>query len=480
VTALPAKEKGLFSLLALFFILCISAAAFTDANIIMAVPFAILIFYTGWQNRNLFFLALIFSLPFSFEYHFSASLGTDVPDELLMWMVSLIFFSSWIYAPKEITKKILQHPLLLLLLAVLGWTCLSVVFSSQPLLSIKFLLAKGWYIGAFVLAPLMIFKNKQSIIAAAIALVSAMTGVMLIALIKHSGSGFSFITINEAVAPFFRNHVNYAAMLVCIIPVALACRHYSKNKNIRQFLSILLLLMITALFTSYSRGAWLALLAGCFTGWIIKRRKLVYCYAAAIVIVLAGLFWLKQDERYLQYSPDFTTTIFHTNFNEHLVATYRLKDVSTAERFYRWVAGVRMIKDNTSTGYGPGTFYSNYKPYTVPAYKTWVSNNPEHSTIHNYFLLTAVEQGIPGLLLLLLLIGLMLYYAQHLYHRSKEGFYKTVAMTTGIILVMILVLNFLSDLIETDKIGSLFFLCLSLLIITDVNSSKMETGPVNK
>jgi O-antigen ligase len=155
-----------------------------------------------------------------------------------------------------------------------------------------------------------------------------------------------------------------------------------------------------------------------------------------------------------------------------------LKDVSTAERFYRWIAGVRMIKDNWLTGYGPTTFYDNYKGYAVPAFKTWVSKNRDHSTVHNYFLLITIEQGIPGLIFFLLLLGAMLYYAQHLYHRVNDIFYKTVAVTVGVMLTMMIVVIFLSDLIETDKIGSLFFLCLATLIITDVNTrNKLDPSP---
>lgn len=107
----------------------------------------------------------------------------------------------------------------------------------------------------------------------------------------------------------------------------------------------------------------------------------------------------------------------------------------------------------------------------MSAYKTWVSDNPEHSTVHNYFLLTAIEQGIPGLIFLLLL-GAMVYYAQYLYHRVRDLFYKSVAAVTGVIITMIIVLNFLSDLVETDKIGSLFFLCLSMLIVVDSNTKE--------
>ena len=133
-----------------------------------------------------------------------------------------------------------------------------------------------------------------------------------------------------------------------------------------------------------------------------------------------------------------------------------------------------MIKDNRITGYGPNTFYDNYKGYAVPAFKTWVSDNEDHSTVHNYFLLIAIEQGIPGLLFFIVLLGAMLYYAQYLYHRAKDLFYKTTAITIGVMVTMIIVVNFLSDLIETDKIGSLFFLCLATLVVTDINSRKIS------
>ena len=294
--------------------------------------------------------------------------------------------------------------------------------------------------------------------------------IAAIALIRHAGYGFRFADINKAISPFFRNHVNYAAMLVCIIPLFFAFHKLTRSKNKRWMIKVTIIILLTALFFSYSRGAWLALLVGIASYWLIRKKMLFISFIAAVIITVVFLFWVKSNDRYLRFANDYKTTIFHKDFREHLIATYKLKDVSTAERIYRWIAGVRMVKDNWLTGYGPNTFYYNYKPYAVPAFKTWVSNNEEHSTVHNYFLLVAVEQGIPGLIFFLFLLGAMLHYAQHLYHRIPDIFYKTVSITAGVILMIITVVNFLSDLIETDKIGSLFFLCLSLLIVTDIKT----------
>src|SRR5258705_2314747 len=180
--------------------------------------------------------------------------------------------------------------------------------------------------------------------------------VAVIALLRHYNYGFRFANINDAVYPFFRNHVNYSAMLVCTTPILFAFFSSVKKRNWQFFIAGAIIIVLIALAFSYARGAWLALLTGGLAYWLIKKRLLLYTFITAIIFLLVSVFWLKNNDRYLRYSNDYNTTIFHKDFAEHFVATYKLKDVSTAERFYRWIAGVRMIKDNWLTGYGPNTF----------------------------------------------------------------------------------------------------------------------------
>jgi O-antigen ligase len=253
-------------------------------------------------------------------------------------------------------------------------------------------------------------------------------------------------------------------MLMTLVPVLWLARQRA-NRTLGWDLAIACIL--AALYFSFARGAWLALIVGLLAYLLLQKRLLVYGYAMTLLLLFAVFIWLKQDDRYLQYAPDYKTTIFHPEFSEHWRATYQGKDVSTVERFYRWIAGVRMIEEKPITGFGPSSFYSTYRPYTVPAYRTWVSNNPQKSTIHNYFLLTAVEQGIPGLILFLLLFGAILFYAERIYHTGQADWQRQMAAGIGVIVVMLGVVNFWSDLIETDKIGSLFFLSISLLLILD-------------
>ena len=129
--------------------------------------------------------------------------------------------------------------------------------------------------------------------------------------------------------------------------------------------------------------------------WLLRKRWLVYTYIFVLLTGIISVSYLSSSDRYLKFAHDYESTIFHENFEEHLIATIELKDVSSAERFNRWIGGVRMIKDYWATGSGPSTFYPLYKQYTVPAFKTWVSRNEERSTVHNAAAVTNINNSIP-------------------------------------------------------------------------------------
>ena len=468
--SLTSDNRFIFFAASALFVITMALSIITGNYYLLAIPFAALLFQTGWNSFPLMFFLLIASIPFSAEIQVTESLGTDLPDELLMLFVSLLFFFHVLNNAKAFFKMI-WHPLIWLILLSFCWAVISSMFSTHIVVSVKFLLAKTWYIGAFLAALFLICTRKDELKKTAIVLAVSMLVCTMIVLIRHAMLGLSFADINIAVSPFFRNHVNYSALLVCTIPIWYGCWKLSSSK-LRSVISVIIVVLLIALFLSYARGAWLALIIAIITGWLLMRKVILRTLLIVVLLATIAIGWLIKEDNYLRFAPDHNTTIFHEDFSEHLVATYEMKDLSAAERFYRWIAGVRMIPDHWLSGFGPGTFYSNYKPYAVPAFQTWVSDNEERSTVHNYFLLTAVEQGIPGLVILLLLVGSVFYYAQLLYHRIKDPFYRMASFVTALIFAMILTLNLLSDLIETDKIGSLFFLCIAALVIIDKKTEK--------
>jgi O-antigen ligase len=448
-------------------IVCGVAAALFNSIYLLGIPLAVCLAGIGWTRFNFVFALLLVALPFSTELQLTPSLGTDFPDELLMLLASGLAICYAAYSPRTFPRRLFGHPIIILLIMSFVWSAVTAAYSTVPVASIKFLLAKTWYVGAFVIGGLIIFKNSQSIWKSWQLLTISMVLVVMVAIIRQSDDGFAFARVNDALRPFFRNHVNYSAMLVCMIPAAYGLYLLTNKKWQRRCYALAIAVLLSGLAFSYSRGAWLALPAGILSWWLTRKNLLLTAYVVLVAVVAAALVWLATNDHYLRYAHNYRRTVFHKNFSEHLAATYQFRDMSTAERFNRWVAGVRMTSERPVAGFGPATFYSNYKPYAVPAFKTWVSDNPEHSTVHNYFLLITVEQGWPGLLLFLTLLFVMLACVQRLYHSIEEPAYRVAALATGSILMMILTVNFLSDLIETDKIGSLFFLCAASLVSID-------------
>ncbi|HLO82325.1 MAG TPA: O-antigen ligase family protein [Chitinophagaceae bacterium] len=462
--------KGILSYRSILFLFLISVAgalAYGNFVLLGIVP-VLIILLAGLTKPSLIYFLLLFTIPLSTEFQFSSSLGTDLPDETLMWLLSPIILFI-VFRDRKLCGDLFRSRIILLIIAALCWTLITVLLSEMPLISVKFLLAKIWYIIPFVLGTIIFLKGKKEHFLAGNLMLVAMLFTVLVILARHGMEGFSFETVNDVTAPFFRNHVNYGALLVCMIPVA-----WALYRSGYRYWILGLIILLAGLAFSYSRGAWLALGVAVIVVYVMKKGKLQWLMGSAALVLVAVSTWLLLDNRYLQYRPLYEKTIYHASFDEHMAATYNMQDMSTVERFYRWIAATKMAKENWITGSGPNSFYPLYKSYTANDFRTYVSNNPEKSTVHNYFLLLLTEQGIPGLLLFIALFVTMMMTAQKVYLQTADPHIRGLMLMTGAILGMIAVLVFLSDLIETDKIGSVFYLCAGTILVSQFNCEHQE------
>jgi O-antigen ligase len=454
-----------FFIAAILFIASGVLALLTDEPLWMLVPFAWIFFPLLIERTDYLFYILIALLPLSTEVNITPSLGFDFPDEIIMMLLTGIFLVKVAFKPSSFPTNLKHHPLIQLLALYVVWLIITCCYSSNPLLSVKFILAKTWFFVPFVILPSIFLTEKKSLRLLALLLLAPMGFVVVQSLIRHSFYRFSFEGIKTTLSPYFRNHVNYSAMLVCLLTLVWTAHELVHTKTMKLLLKVALMIGLLGVALSYSRGAWVALMLGIVGAVIIQKKLMKVALVAIVASLIVSVVWLVYNNNYLRFANEYNTTIFHKDIKEHLQATIQLKDVSNAERFYRWTAAAKMIAEKPVIGFGPNTFYNEYKPYAVTPFKTWVSNNPEHSTVHNYFLLTALEQGLPGLIFFCLLYFGMLLESEKLYSQIEDRFYKATALTVGIVLIMIGALIFMSDLIETDKIGSLFWLCLGLLIV---------------
>ena len=80
------------------------------------------------------------------------------------------------------------------------------------------------------------------------------------------------------------------------------------------------------------------------------------------------------------------------------------------------------------------------------------------------------------MILYALLIIIVFAQAQRTYHRFDDKFYKNCTLGLVMTFAASFVNNFFSELIETHKVGSLFYLSLSLLVILDIKSREKRAG----
>ncbi len=434
-----------------------------------AAPAVILIiFLTIVDIRAVFTLLLLF-IPLSTELQLPNGLGLDLPTEPLM--VGLLLAGAIYYIPNSKTHNsdLLRHPITLLLLLHLGWIFFSAVVSHQFVVSFKFFLAKLWYVVPFYFLASRMLKTEKDLKRFFWAIFLPLLLTIFVVTARHAIQGFTFAEIHWVLAPFYRNHVAYAAIIVLFTPFVWFMRQwYPKGSFARRVITLSLPVLLIAIQLSYTRAAYVAVIGAIGAYYIIRWRLTKWALALAVAGSIAGLAYMIADNRYLEYAPNYETTVTHKDFNNLIQATYELEDISTMERLYRWVAGFNMSAAEPLIGFGPGNFYFFYKSYTVTSFTTYVSDNPERSGIHNYYLMTLVEQGIPGLIIFLILVFYALVRGEAIYANASNKRDKQIAMMAMLCIIIISVMQLINDLIETDKVGPFFFMSLAILVNLDL------------
>lgn len=469
-------QRLMFLCLALIIVVSIVGALILDQLVFLGLPLlAIGVFVTIVDIRKLLYL-LYAAIPISVAIEVGGGFSTDLPSEPLMIGLSAITILHLLINRPAGIGSFIKHPISILLMLHLAWTFISVVNSDHVLIGAKFFLAKMWYVLPFYFLVGMTIENRKDVYQLLSYAIIPMALIVVITLIRHSVSGFAFSEVNFVMGPWYINHVMYAAIIVTLFPLLVAVLFHSDQlthflSRRSRFLKYALIgLFAIAIFYSYTRAAIIALIIGGGVYFIIRWRLIKHALVTSLIVLAGGITYLVHNNQYLEYAPEYTKAISHHKFNDLVSATSKLEDVSTMERAYRWVAGFRMLDERPVVGFGPSSFYSSYKPYTVNGFKTYVSENFDKSGIHCYFLMVFVEQGYVGGIIFLVLSMALLLFGERLYHRITAPKDKALVMATTIGLVIIFALNLINDILETDKVGAFFLTYAAILVIMDLKN----------
>jgi putative inorganic carbon (hco3(-)) transporter len=438
------------------------------------VPFALILLFIAIIRMDWALLFCAFSAPLSFnlEYLTDGKLGLFMPTEPLLAGLMILVVAREIHKP-FLPKELYRHPVFFASLFYLFWLFVTAVTSTHPVVSFKFLLVRLWFFIPVLYFGVFVFRNELNIKRFIWLFTVGMSIVVAYTLIHHYQYNFAEKEGHWVMWPFFKDHTGYGAMIAFIIPLLLSTyRSKTHSLLVQVTLFGLITLAFIGVYFSYTRAAWLSLIAALLV-WIVMKLKIHFKYLAFIGI-LGGLIvltqWDKINMELARNKSEHTTEDFGTRLQSTTNVT---SDASNLERINRWTAAIEMFKARPWFGFGPGTYAFEYAPYQHSQNLTIISTNfGDLGNAHSEYLGPLAETGWIGALSFLLLVTVVFYTGITLYIRYPEGEMKTLIMGMILALVTYFVHGLLNNYLDTDKAAVPVWGILAAFVALDIQLKK--------
>src|SRR5690606_19309171 len=139
-------------------------------------------------------------------------IGMFVPTEPLMFGVMVIFFLR-LLIDRHFDPSVSKHPISLIIYVLLLWIGITTLTSTMPLVSLKYLLSRLWFIVTFYFIVSQLFVKVKNIRLFFWLLIIPMSIVAIYTFIHHSMYNFEERPAHWVMQPFFKDHTVYGAVL---------------------------------------------------------------------------------------------------------------------------------------------------------------------------------------------------------------------------------------------------------------------------
>lgn len=433
----------------------------------LLIPFVLVIFALIILALDKVLLFIVFATPLSiFYYNPDLQVGFTLPTEPLLFGLMILFFFKILHRG-GFDSKIVSHPISIVILLNLAWMLITTVTSEIPFVSVKFLLARLWFVSVFFYLMSQLFKKKRNIDLFFWLFMISLCIAVSYTVVVHSQNGFTRQASTWVMFPFFKEHTSYGAVLAMFIPISFVFAFlYNHNRNARIAGFFVFSILFLGVVLSFTRAAWLSIVVSIVVMLfvVLKVRKEVIVLLAALVI---GFLLFNQEDILKKFEKN--DQVSSDNLTEHVESISNIStDASNLERINRWKSAFRMFQERPILGFGPGTYMFLYAPYQKPQEKTIISTNAaDMGNAHSEYIGPLAESGIFGALSVLLIVFVSIYYGIIIYYKLDDPNLKLIAMACLMGLITYWTHGFLNNFLEMDKASCPVWCFSSILVVLD-------------
>lgn len=437
----------------------------------LPVVLGVLLLYVFSLDKVMMLIS--FLIPLSVVLEEFEQLAVSLPAEPLLAGVLILFVAKILYE-RNYDRSIARHPVSIVIYCMFIWMIVTTITSEMPVVSIKFIVSRLWFIlPSFFFCALM-FKRPKNIDWFIWLYIASLCIVVVYTTINHAKYAFSNDSAHWVMSPFYNDHTAYGAALAIYLIYAITYALLPGIKTSRRIIVLgVVALLSLAMILSSCRAAWVSLAAAIIV-LICVLLKIKFRWILTTVIILTGLFFAFQHQ--------IIDALEHNNQDasgdvvENIQSITNIStDASNLERINRWQSAFRLFEERPVFGWGPGTYQFVYAPYQMSKEKTIISTNAgDGGNAHSEYIGPLAEQGVVGSLLVFILVITVVYTGLKAYRRAKNKKAKVLVLGATLAFFSYFVHGFLNNFLDTDKLAVPVWSCAALIVVIDLYYADQE------
>ncbi len=448
---------------------------FDENYLVLLVPAAMLLvwFFMMYRDESLALMAL--ATPFAVDYALIGNMSLSMPVEPMMIVFTVVFLFQELLM-RSYDKRVLRHPVSILIMLSLVWMVFTSVVSLKPVESFKYTAVRLWFVIPFFYATAQSFQKVRHIRLFYWAYALSLSVVVVITTVKTMQRFGELQMLHHVMQPFYNDHTAYGCIIALMLPLAAYFALEPRTRLWKRIVAVsLTVLLLVGLGLSYCRAAWVSVV-GAIAVYLLVRLGVRMRWLVISAALLLGLFFAFQDDIMYELGKNKQDSSFTLADQVKSISNIST-DASNLERLNRWSAAFRMWKDQPLTGIGPGAYQFIYGPYQRSDMMTIISTNDgDMGNAHSEYIGPLTEQGVPGALLMLAIFVATFVTGERVYRTAVDRRKGHLALVLAVSLFTYYVHGIMNNFLDTDKLSVPFWALTAAIVAIDIVTEKKPQG----